>query len=120
MKSGRECGAEVIENCGHDCSNPVISLAKAGHFSDLETRNVKLPLCLHSHPPLRPALFSWGSLNVRVVLVPLDSKLTFFTHVHTEGCLEFRQNKNTFFYSVLKLLAHLMHLYVSAAGRGQS
>lgn len=38
-------GVEVIENCGHDCSNPVISPAKAGHSSDLETQMLSC-LCL--------------------------------------------------------------------------
>lgn len=43
--SERIKGVEVIENCGHDCSNPVISLAKAGHSSDLETQMLSC-LCL--------------------------------------------------------------------------
>lgn len=47
-------GAEVIENCGHDCSNPVIATAKAGHSSDLETQMLSF-LCLS---PLLPLLFS--------------------------------------------------------------
>lgn len=40
-------GVEVIENSGHDCSNPVISPAKAGHSSDLETQMLSC-LCLSS------------------------------------------------------------------------
>lgn len=52
--SERIKGVEVIENCGHDCSNPVISLAKAGHSSDLETQMLSC-LCLS---PLLFLLFS--------------------------------------------------------------
>lgn len=49
-------GAEVIENCGHDCSNPVICSAKAGHSSDLETQMLSC-LCLSSLLPLLFSLF---------------------------------------------------------------
>lgn len=47
MSGGGGKGVVVIENCGHDCSNPVISPAKAGHSSDLETQMLSC-LCLSS------------------------------------------------------------------------
>lgn len=49
-------GVEVIENCGHDCSNPVISPAKADYSSDLETQKLSC-LCLSSLLPLLFSLF---------------------------------------------------------------
>lgn len=124
MSEGGKKGVEVIENCGHDCSNPVISPAKAGHSSDLETQMLSC-LCLSS---LAPALFTPScsiSLSLAcliecqgVVLALPDSKFTVFTH--TTGYLKFRQNKRGFSPAVLELLAHLMHLNVSTVVQGQS
>ena len=53
-EGGDEGGAEVIENCGRDCSNPVIAPAKAGHSSDPETQMLS-SLCLSPLSPLSPA-----------------------------------------------------------------
>lgn len=99
--SGDGKGAEVIENCGRDCSNPVISPAKAGHFGDPETQMLSC-LCL---PPLSLLLSSLLPCSISlslasligcqgVVLALSDSKFTVFTH--TTGYLEFRQNKRGF------------------------
>lgn len=55
-----ECGkgAEVIENCVGDCSNPVISPAKAGHSTDQGAEMLSC-LCLSFHSStLYLALFS--------------------------------------------------------------
>lgn len=100
-----ECGkgVEVIENCGRDCSNPVICPAKAGHSSDLGAQMLSC-LCF---PPLSsaPALFTAPrsiSLSLAsfiecqgVVLAQPNSQFTVFTH--TTGYLKFRQNKRSFF-----------------------
>lgn len=123
-EGGGKKGVEVIENCDHDCSNPVISPAKAGHSSDLETQMLSC-LCLSS---LLLLLFSLLPCSISlslasliecqgVVLALADSKFTVFTH--TTGYLEFRQNKRGFSPAALELLAHLMHLNVSTVVWGQ-
>ena len=117
---------EVIENCSHDCSNPVIAPAKAGHFSDLETQMLS-SLCLS---PLLLLLFSLipapshsldpASLNVRGWSRLCRTLNSQSSHTHIAGShFEFRQNKRGFSPTVLELLALLMHLNVFKAERIQ-
>lgn len=90
-----ECGmaVEVTENCGHDCSNPVISPSKASHSSDLGTGMLS---CFCPLPP-RPISLSLASFIEcqEVVLALPNSQFTVFTH--TTGYLKFCQNKRGFF-----------------------
>lgn len=118
-----ERGVEVVENCGHDCSNPVISRTKAGHSSDLKTQMLSC-LCLSS---LLLLLFSVplalshsllpASLNVRGwswLCLTLNSQSS-----HTpQAIFNSVRTKGFFFPAVLGLLAHLMHLNVSTVVKG--
>lgn len=113
-----ECGmaVEVTENCGHDCSNPVISPSKASHSSDLGTGMLS---CLCPLPP-RPISLSLASFIEcqEVVLALPNSQFTVFTH--TTGYLKFCQNKRGFSPAALELLTHLMHLNVAMVVQGQN
>lgn len=120
-----ECGkgVEVIENCGHDCSNPVISPAKAGHSSDLGTQMLSC-LCFSSlellrffTPPCSISLSLASFIECQgVVLAQPNTQFTVFTH--TTGYLKFRQNKRGFSPAALELLGHLMHLNVPTVVQG--
>lgn len=66
-------GVEVIQNCGHDCGNPVISPAKAGHSGDPETQMLSR-LCLASLFTPSPSLANL--VECQGVVLPLsDSQI---------------------------------------------
>lgn len=60
-----------LENCGHDCGNPVICGAKAGHSSDLGAQMLSF-FCL----------FCSCSFHSRLPSLPIAPYLTLFSQLH--------------------------------------